>query len=192
MSDSPLFAMSSLARPPDIVLRSANSNDAALLAHMGRKTFCDNFAHLYTEDNLEPFLQAHYGETIQRAELLHPDIRYCIAFEGEQAVGFVKFGPCKLPIENPPQPAFELHRLYVSTEHQSKKIGQRLMEWTLETARQMRASSLFLGVWEENSGAQRFYGRFGFQKVGEYFFQVGNHYDHEYIFQWMPESLSGH
>jgi ribosomal protein S18 acetylase RimI-like enzyme len=36
-------------------------------------------------------------------------------------------------------------------------------------------------VWSENFGAQRFYGRYGFEKVGEYGFRVGNTVDHEFI-----------
>jgi len=33
----------------------------------------------------------------------------------------------------------------------------------------------------QNVGAQRFYGRYGFKKVGEYGFPVGKTVDHEFI-----------
>jgi diamine N-acetyltransferase len=36
-------------------------------------------------------------------------------------------------------------------------------------------------VWSENLGAQRFYGRYGFDKVGEYGFVVGKTIDREFI-----------
>jgi RimJ/RimL family protein N-acetyltransferase len=42
-------------------------------------------------------------------------------------------------------------------------------------------SPLYVGVWSGNSGAQRLYGRFGFEKIGEYDFPVGEHLDREYI-----------
>ena len=35
--------------------------------------------------------------------------------------------------------------------------------------------TLWIGVWSENLGAQRFYARYGFEKVGEYEFSVGQH-----------------
>ncbi|HQP21612.1 MAG TPA: hypothetical protein PLG07_14995, partial [Phenylobacterium sp.] len=40
---------------------------------------------------------------------------------------------------------------------------------------------LWIGVWSENHGAQRFYGRQGFEKVGEYGFKVGSVVDREFI-----------
>jgi ribosomal protein S18 acetylase RimI-like enzyme len=40
---------------------------------------------------------------------------------------------------------------------------------------------LYIGVWSENLGAQRFYGRYGFKKIGEYGFVVGNTVDREFI-----------
>jgi diamine N-acetyltransferase len=42
---------------------------------------------------------------------------------------------------------------------------------------------LYVGVWSQNLGAQRLYGRFGFHKVGEYDFPVGRHVDREFILE---------
>ena len=43
--------------------------------------------------------------------------------------------------------------------------------------------TLWVGVWSENFGAQRFYARYGFDKAGEYLFPVGATRDHEFIFR---------
>jgi ribosomal protein S18 acetylase RimI-like enzyme len=40
---------------------------------------------------------------------------------------------------------------------------------------------LYIGVWSENFGAQRFYGRLGFTRIGKYGFPVGDHIDQEFI-----------
>ena len=34
------------------------------------------------------------------------------------------------------------------------------------------AENIYLGVWEHNLGAQRFYKSYGFNEVGEYLFEV--------------------
>jgi hypothetical protein len=36
-------------------------------------------------------------------------------------------------------------------------------------------------VWSENHGAQRLYARYGFDKIGEYGFPVGQTIDREFI-----------
>ena len=41
------------------------------------------------------------------------------------------------------------------------------MEIGLEWLGAQRQVPIYVGVWSENHGAQRFYGRYGFNKVGE-------------------------
>ena len=45
-------------------------------------------------------------------------------------------------------------------------------------------------MWSENFGAQRFYGREGFEKVGEYGFRVGATVDHEFILRRRAQDLT--
>ena len=41
--------------------------------------------------------------------------------------------------------------------------------------------AIWIGVWSENLGAQRFYARHGYEKVGEYLYPVGEARDLEFI-----------
>jgi len=43
-------------------------------------------------------------------------------------------------------------------------------------------------VWSENFGAQRFYARYGFSKVGTYEFPVGQVRDLEFILRRPPQA----
>jgi ribosomal protein S18 acetylase RimI-like enzyme len=43
--------------------------------------------------------------------------------------------------------------------------------------------TLWISVWSENVGAQRFYARRGFEKAGEYEFPVGRVRDREFMFR---------
>jgi len=43
-------------------------------------------------------------------------------------------------------------------------------------------------VWSENFGAQRFYARYGFEKVGTYEFPVGQTRDLEFILRRAPQT----
>ncbi len=49
---------------------------------------------------------------------------------------------------------------------------------------------IWIGVWSENYGAQRFYERHGFSKVGEYGFEVGRTVDREFILRRSMENFS--
>ncbi|WP_244659564.1 GNAT family N-acetyltransferase [Corynebacterium diphtheriae] len=74
----------------------------------------------------------------------------------------------------------ELKRLYLLTDHQQSGLGSTLIELVLDW---IGPRTAWLGVWSQNFGAQRFYHRYGFSKAGEYFFKVGNHRDHEFIYR---------
>ena len=47
------------------------------------------------------------------------------------------------------------------------------MELVLETARTQGAAAVWLGVWEHNARAARFYQRFAFTEVGDHVFLLG-------------------
>lgn len=103
------------------------------------------------------------------------------ALADETPVGFIAVGACKLPVESREPTAGEIQQLYVLARHHNLRLGSRLMDVGLEWLDAQRLSPVYIGVWSENLGAQRFYGRYGFTKVGEYGFPVGKTVDREFI-----------
>jgi len=75
----------------------------------------------------------------------------------------------------------ELKRLYVLKRLQGDGTGSRLLAETFAWLERNGPRRLWIGVWSENHGAQRLYGRMGFEKVGEYEFIVGQTRDREFI-----------
>jgi len=51
--------------------------------------------------------------------------------------------------------------------------------------------TLWISVWSENHGAQRFYARHGFGLAGEYEFPVGRQRDREFMFRRLPAHPTG-
>lgn len=161
--------------------REALPADCDQLSALMRDTFCATFAHLYRPEDLNVFLAASYAPAVQYAEIIDPDMDTRMAFNGDRAVGYVQIGPSKLPFDHGPAHALELYRLYVMPEVQGKGVAAALMEWALSRMRERSARQALLGVWSENFRAQKFYARFGFEKVGAYIFPVGEAQDLEFI-----------
>jgi ribosomal protein S18 acetylase RimI-like enzyme len=82
----------------------------------------------------------------------------------------------------------ELKRLYLIKDQQSCGWGSRLLETALTWLERNGPRTLWLGVWSENFGAQRFYARYGFSKVGTYEFPVGQVRDLEFILRRPPQA----
>ena len=162
-------------------VRRAIANDAAALAHLAEITFTETFAHLYPPADLEAYVASTYTEQASLKTLADPRMAYFLAgAEGEPAVGFALAGYCKLPVPGLEPTAGELRQLYVRSAYQNQRLGGLLFEAAL-TWLEAHYSPLYVGVWSENHGAQRFYSRYGFVKLGEYGFPVGKTVDREFI-----------
>ena len=97
------------------------------------------------------------------------------------AVGHAAAAPCGLPHPEVAAGDGELKRLYVLASHEGGGRGSRLFEAAERWLLREGPRTLWIGVWSENLGAQRFYARHGFGRVGSYEFPVGRVRDLEYI-----------
>lgn len=165
----------------DLAIRRATPDDAVILSKLGAATFTETFGHLYTAEDLQTFLAESHSRDAWSQKLADPAVGIWIAELRDEPIGFVAVGPCKLPVDNLEPRAGEIHQLYVLKTHQNLKIGALLIDIGLEWLRKQGHEPLYIGVWSENEGAQRFYGRYGFEKFGEYGFPVGDTVDREFI-----------
>ncbi|MBO9542988.1 GNAT family N-acetyltransferase [Caulobacter sp.] len=160
-------------------LRRATIEDADTVSSLGARTFTETFAHLYPPEDLETFLAYAYGLERTRNDLAHPDkATWLLEDEDGEAIGYALAGPCDLPHDEMAEGDGELKRIYVLKSHQGGGRGSRLLNTALDWLGPRR---IWIGVWSENFGAQKLYGRMGFTKVGEYFFKVGETNDLEFI-----------
>lgn len=169
------------------VIRRAVATDARTLALLGAATFTETFGHLYPPQDLQSFLNESHTALSWAQKLADARRATWIATLDAAAVGFITVGPCKLPIENLPSTAGEIQQLYVLARHHNLRLGTQLMSRGMEWLEAEGHAPLYIGVWSENYGAQRFYGRYGFSKVGEYEFPVGGTLDQEFILRRRPD-----
>ena len=96
-------------------------------------------------------------------------------------IGYVTACPAHLPHPDVAPDDGEIQRLYILRGHQGEGHGTTLLRTALEWLERNGPRTVWIGVWSENYGAQRFYARHGFDIVGEYLFMVGDHADREFI-----------
>ena len=166
------------------MIRRAAPADAEALSALSRTCFTQTFGHLYDPADLETFLDEAYAPGVLRAELEDPNRATWLLFEDatdEAPIGYVTACPTNLPHPDVAAGDGEIQRLYILQGHQGTGRGTLLLETALEWLERDGPQTLWIGVWSENYGAQRFYARHGFEIVGEYSFMVGNHADRELI-----------
>lgn len=166
-----------------MILRDATPADIPALAALGRDSFVAKFAYLYRPEDLATFLEETHSEEAIAAELANPERRYCLAEQDDLLVGYAKLGlACPHPEYARGRRAIEIKQFYTAPDMAGQGIGAVLMDWALGQARAEGADEIQLSVWSENFGAQKFYARYGFAKVADITFRVGEQLDEEFLF----------
>jgi ribosomal protein S18 acetylase RimI-like enzyme len=172
-----------------LAIRRATPADADALSRIGASTFVETFGHMYPPEDLQAFLDESHSPAAY-ARYLADDAYALWLLEGDGDVaGYALAGPAGLPHPDLHGGDGELKRLYVTPALHNGGWGGRLFREALDWLERDGPRTLWISVWSENFGAQRFYARHGFEKAGEYEFPVGRVRDREFMFR-RPASLS--
>ena len=167
-----------------MILRPATPEDAPALATLGRKSFCAAFEHLYKPEDLAAFLEQAYAENAVAAEIADDCHIHRLADDGERLLGYVKLrDPSGYAGYSDAANPIALGQLYTQPDCTGQGIGAALMDWAIAEARERGHDAVQLSVWSENFGAQRFYQRYGFAKIADIDFWVGNHRDDDFLYE---------
>ena len=68
----------------------------------------------------------------------------------------------------------EIQRIYILQAYQGKQIGKQLIQKTIEIGIENNLDYIWLGVWEHNVDAIKFYEKQGFKKFDTHIFKLGD------------------
>lgn len=158
----------------DWIIRRATGTDATELSALAERTFRDAFADQNTAENMDLHCAAAFSPAQQAAEIADPGILTLVAESGGRLVAFAQVHlHAVTPACVSASPAIELHRIYVDKSFHGKGLAQELIATVVGVAEEREAAAVWLGVWEHNPRAIRFYQRSGFVEVGHHVFVVG-------------------
>ncbi|MFK7933747.1 MAG: N-acetyltransferase family protein [Saprospiraceae bacterium] len=163
---------------PSIAL--ATSKDSQPLLSFALRTFRATYEHLNEPEPFQQYLARHFSEAAFRSKMQHPSSWYFIAKADEEIVGY-----CKLNIDTaqtePAETGVEVERIYVDKSQQGQGIGQLFMEKAVAKAKELGRDYIWLGVWEHNAKAIKFYKKNGFTVFGEHTFMMGDEQQMDYM-----------
>lgn len=165
-------------------LRPATPDDAPALAQFGRTSFAAAFGHLYRPEDLAAFAAETYAVGAVLEEIIGSECTHMLAESEGRLTGYCKLRfPSKLARYSEATNPLELGQIYTDPARTGEGIGAALMDWAIGLARYRGHDAILLSVWSGNTGAHRFYARFGFGKIADIHFKVGEQLDEEYLFE---------
>lgn len=167
-----------------MLIRRVQIKDAKALADLSGVTFFDTFNGTCTEEDMNGFIESYFNIDQVSEELNDENDFYFFAEIDNKPVGYLRF---KEDYRNFPLmekcKAMELKRIYVVKELHGKGIAQQLMDFVIDFCISNKYEMIWLGVWEHNTRAQKFYIKYGFENSGyAHNFPIGNTPQTDYWF----------
>lgn len=157
-----------------MTIRRVNSEDIETLQKIGQQTFFETFSLENSQEDMAEYLEKNFAIEKLTKELNDADSEFYFAeFEGT-VVGYLKVNAGISQTEMKTENSLEIERIYVIKEFLGKKVGQVLYEKAIAIAITKKVDFVWLGVWEENMRAIRFYEKNGFIAFDKHIFKLGD------------------
>jgi ribosomal protein S18 acetylase RimI-like enzyme len=158
----------------NIKLRKVEAEEVIALQKIAKQTFSETFSEINSEENMIKYEQESLSSEKLSSELANPDSQFYFASDSDQVIGYLKvnFGEAQSELQDPN--AMEIERIYVLKDYHGQKIGQLLYDQAIAIARESKSQYVWLGVWEENHKALKFYEKNGFVAFDKHIFSLGN------------------
>ncbi len=160
--------------------------DLPELADVAARTFPLACPASVTAENIAAFVDENLSETRFRDYLADPDRVVLAAREDGRIVGYVMLIH-GVPDDDDVQravtvrPALELSKMYVLPDSHGAGVSAALMTAALNSATELGAATVWLGVNQQNHRAQRFYIKYGFAISGTKIFRLGADIENDYV-----------
>ena len=158
----------------DLIIIRAGVNNAEILTKLSITTFRDAFGQDNKPEDMDKYIADEMNLKQLTKELSNKENIFFLAWDNKMPVGYAKLRATNSPEELKNNNPIEIERLYVLKAYQNKKIGEAIMKYCIEYAINQKHDIIWLGVWEHNLSAIRFYKRYGFELFGAHSFVLGN------------------
>lgn len=156
-----------------IKIERVTINDIAKLQAIGRQTFYETFVDVNSEADMNAYLKDSFSDVQLLSELSNRDSQFYFAMDGDEVIAYLKLNTGLAQKENQTENGLEIERIYVLQPYHGKGVAQQLYAKALEIASNFAVDFVWLGVWEENAKAIRFYEKNGFVPFSKHEFVIG-------------------
>jgi ribosomal protein S18 acetylase RimI-like enzyme len=169
-----------------IEIAAAVVADLPELADVAARTFPLACPPSVTAENIAAFIDENLSEPRFRDYVADPDRVVLAARVGGRMVGYLMLIR-GVPDDDDVQravtlrPALELSKMYVLPHSHGAGVSAALMTAALNSATELNAAAVWLGVNQQNGRAQRFYAKHGFVISGTKTFRLGAGVENDYV-----------
>ena len=166
---------------PALSLRVADFADLASLLDVAQTSFVQAFTEGNKPENVQAYLSQAFTPVQLEKEWRNPASTFLLASLEGKLVGYTKVNLAAAQTDVQDPDSLEVARLYTLEEVWGKGVGQFLLDAALAFAKEKGKTFVWLGVWEHNARAIRFYEKNGFKTFGNHPFPFGDEVQNDWL-----------
>ncbi|KGK90158.1 GNAT family N-acetyltransferase [Clostridium sp. HMP27] len=157
----------------NLVIKECSLKDIEKIKYIGEKTFYETFSNDNTKEDMESYLKENFSYEKLDSEIKNNGSKFYIVENNEEVAAYMKVNFDKAQTEAGHDNTLEVQRIYVLQEYKGKHVGKLLIQKAIEIGKSNNLDYIWLGVWENNINAIKFYEKQGFNKFDTHIFKLG-------------------
>ncbi|MBK8566637.1 MAG: GNAT family N-acetyltransferase [Saprospiraceae bacterium] len=158
----------------EITIEKFGVESVDLLLEVGLMTFSAAFEAYNHPDDYRTYISKAFDMEVLKAELSNEASEFYFAKQNSEIAGYLKLNHPPALGEDMGDNSLEIQRIYSLPAFYGKGIGEAMMEKSIAVAKENNYDFIWLGVWEHNPRAIRFYQKKGFEVFGNHPFLFGS------------------
>lgn len=156
-----------------IVIEECTLKDLSKIKDIGKRTFYETFFDENLKEDMDEYLRDNFSYAQLEKELNDTYSRFYMVQDNKEVIAYMKINLNKSISEENSEDSLEVQRIYVLQKYKGRHIGKKLIQKAIDIAKSNKQSYIWLGVWEKNINAIKFYEKQGFKKCSSHIFKLG-------------------
>ncbi|WNQ13121.1 GNAT family N-acetyltransferase [Paenibacillus aurantius] len=161
-------------------------DDLGLLQEISIETFKETFRNQNSPETMKAYLEKAFNLSQLEKELSRASSEFYFLYANGEMAGYLKINTDDAQSEAMGRDSLEIERIYIRKKYHKQGLGKDLINKAIELAKERNKERIWLGVWEKNENAIRFYKKMGFVQTGDHAFYMGEEKQIDWI---MTKSL---
>lgn len=157
-----------------ITIKPCTEADLDDLRKVSIETFVETFGDQNTDEDINEYVRNSLSRAELRRQMREQESAFFFAVIDDDVAGYLKLNVGAAQTEQVGEDALKVERIYALRRFKRQGLGTLMMERAMNEAANRGLNTVWLGVWEHNVAAQRFYERLGFSVFGSHVFTLGD------------------
>jgi ribosomal protein S18 acetylase RimI-like enzyme len=160
-------------RSVELSFKICSEQDLEKLSEISKETFTTAYEKRNNPIDFKNYINSAFSFSTLKEQLRHKNAHFFFIYLQLELVGYFKLNEYDAQSELQENDGIELERIYIKEKFQGNKYGAKTMAQIIEIAYKKEKRYIWLGVWERNLDAIRFYKSHGFIKFDQHPFYIG-------------------